>query len=185
MSYHRRRTLAIWIGVSLVFLPIFLGPIALIIVRARPEERLFYAIPLLIPFVFVLAVILLAKSERTVNPSLVLPGRVAFATRNLPGAIIYLESFLIPDAQFARGRTFAIVADGEGISYFTAGKHPIQFVHIPWPEIADVTELSGEFCITLADGNLLLHVPGGLLPMGARRVRVLAEQVLSRRLLVE
>jgi len=117
--------------------------------------------------------------HRTINVSLRSTDGVAFSTQNVPGAMVYLEPYEVSGVAFARALSFVIVADDSGVGYFTRGKNPVRFVSIPWVEIASVEEFGGELCITLTDGSLLLHVPGGMLPVGVKRVRELARQMAA------
>jgi len=71
------------------------------------------------------------------------------------------------------------LAEDAGISYFTPGRNAVEFVRIPWVEIASVEEFGSELCITLTDGSLLLHVPGGMMPVGVKRVRELARRIAA------
>jgi hypothetical protein len=135
-------------------------------------------------FVVLIAFAVWVARDRRVDGSLQNQGSVAFATQNVPGAIVHLERFLVPDAGFARGPSFVVVADDMGLGYFTRGKNPVAFVRIPWDEIVDVTASGGDLIVHLADGNLLLHIPGGVLPMGARRVLALASQISALQMAV-
>ena len=115
--------------------------------------------------------------DRRVDPSLRAAGTVAFVTQNVPGAIVHIERFVVPDAGFARGPSFVIVAGNTGLIYFTRGKNPVAFVRIPWSQVADVSASGGDLVMTLVDDDLVIHIPGGMLPMGRRRVRALADEI--------
>jgi len=173
VRHHRLGTLARWTLQGAPGLVIFV-----VVLFARPaEEWPAIGAAFLLYLTVVSAFVLWIVRDRRIDYSLRRPGSVAFVTQNLPGAIVHLERFQVPDAGFARGPSFVIVADDTGLGYFTRGKNPVAFVRIPWAEIASVGASGGDLIVTLADGNLLLHVPGGLLPMGARRVRALAGDI--------
>ena len=173
MRNHKYGTLARWI--------LQLAPGALIcalVVVARPPSEW----PTFVGFILLYVLVLVGfvawiVRDRRVDQSLRDPGTVAFVVQNVPGAIVHLERFIVPDATLARGPSFVIVADNAGLGYYPRGKDPVAFIRIPWSEIASIDEMAGELGVTMADGSLLAHIPGGMLPMGARRVRALAAEV--------
>jgi len=173
VRHYKYGTLLHW---TMQFLP---GVIlcAVVLVARPPSEW-----PALIGLVVVYFAVLVAFAawvarDRRVDPSLQTPGSVAFVTQNVPAAIVHLERFVVPDTRFARGPSFVIVADDLGLAYCTRGTDPVAFVRIPWPEISTVSASGGDLLVVLADESLLIHVPGGALPMGARRVRALASEI--------
>ena len=173
MRHSRFGTLARW---TLQVAPGLV--ICVVVLLARPTgEWPAIGAAFLLYVAAVLAFVFWVVRDRRVGTSLRRPGSVAFATQNVPGAIVHLDPFLLPDAGFARGPSFVVVADDTGLSYHTRGKNPVAFVRIPWADIASVDASGGDLVVTLADGNLLLHIPGGLLPLGARRVRALAGEI--------
>ena len=173
MSGHRVRTLTRW---AMQVVPGIL--ICMVVLFARPSDE-WPAIggPLLLFFVVVIGFAAWVAHDRRVDATLRTAGTVAFTTQNVPGAIVHLERFLVVDATFARGPSFVIVADDTGLGYYSRGKNTEAFVRIPWSDIDGVAASGGDLVVTLADGNLLMHIPGGLLPMGARRVRALAGEI--------
>jgi hypothetical protein len=176
VRHNRRRTLGLW--------ALQLGPGLLICVAVfatRPGDERWNLAGALLLYVAVIVVfgVIVARDRRGADrlraPSA--PGSVVFVTQNVPGAMVYLERFVVPGVAFARGRSFVIMADDAGIAYATPGASGVVFARIPRTDVAQVAEMAGELCITLVDGNPLLHVPGGMLPFGVRRVRLLASEL--------
>jgi hypothetical protein len=174
---HRRRTLTIWIATSTLYSLMFLVSGAILLLRAPAEHWLAYSIPFAAPVLFAAVFLTRVVRSRQVPAVLKNPASVQFSTQNVPGAMVYLEPFLLPGIPFPRRPAFIIAADDAGISYFTQDKTPRPFVHIPWRDVSSVDELAGELCVTLVGDGLLLHIPGGLLPVSVRRVRGLAAQL--------
>jgi hypothetical protein len=149
-----------------------------IVLASRPRSEWPALVSLVVLyFAVVIAFAAWVARDRRVQPALRAPGSAAFVTQNVPAAIVHVERFVVPGAGFARGPSFVIVADDAGVSYYTRGKNPVAFVRIPWLEISGVSASGGDLLITLADGSLLIHIPGGVLPMGRRRVRALAAEM--------
>ena len=171
---HRGRVIIVWLAISVVYALTFLVSGGILLLRAPAEQWLGYSIPFMAPVLLLIAFLARVVLSRHVPASVRNPKGVQFSTQNVPGAMVYLEPFVVDGAAFARGPSFLIVADDDGISYFTRRETLRPFVQIPWSEVASVDELAGELCITLMDGNLLLHIPGGMLPVGATRVRAIA-----------
>ena len=172
MRHHQWRTLTGW---AFRFAPGLF--ICAILTFARPSDGL--VVGLVIYLLTLAGFAAFVACDRRVNFALRTPGSVAFATQNVPAAIVHVERFLVESVRFPTRGSFTIVADANGVSYVTAGDNPVAFVRIPWSEISDVQELAGELCITLVDGSLLLHIPGGLLPVSVGRVRALAAQMAA------
>ena len=175
MRHYRFGTLARW---TLQVAPGIIICVVVFVARPASEWPALGGLVLLYVAMVIGFVVWVAR-DRRVDASLRGTGSVAFVTQNVPGAIVHLDDFLVPDVRFARGPSFVIIADDTGLGYFSRGKNPEAFVRIPWADIGGVSASGGDLVVTLADGNPLMHIPGGPLPMGARRVRALAGELAA------